>query len=406
MAISRREFLRRGAGGVTLAAASACMPTILARTARAACAAEPDGAILVLVQLTGGNDGLNTVVPFRDDVYRRSRPTLALSDREVMRLTDDVGLAPQLAPLREMYDEGWLGVVQNVGYPNPNRSHFESMDIWHCADPTRSERRNGWLGRAMRHAPELSALHLDDTALPLALRGDGVDVPSVSSLESFRLPGAGHTATQEAIAAAIEAACAGATAAAREAEYVRRTAVEACRHARRIQALGDGDSGSYPGFGLAQRLRDIAKLIGADLGPRVYYTSLGGFDTHARQKTVHPDLLSELGQSVKAFFDDLKAQGVAERVVLLTFSEFGRRVSENGSLGTDHGAAAPLFVIGPRARAGVHGAAPDLASLVDGDVAHRVDFRSVYAGLLQDWLKLDAAKIIGPAFSPLPLVRG
>lgn len=413
MSLTRREFLARSAaGGVTLGAASACFPEILARTARAAAQAalaghaDTAGRILVLVQLTGGNDGLSTVTPYRDEHYRRLRPTLALGRDEVLKLNDEVGLCPQLRPMKGLFDEGWLTVVQGVGYPNPNRSHFESMDIWHCCDPTLKERGTGWLGRALDGDAALLALHIDDAALPLALRGTRADVPSVGTIEDFRLAANGDARVRRALGALLESGkgVAGRGAAADDAEYIRRTAVSACENARRLEALPHGADEGYPGYGLARRLREISQLIAAEYGPRIFYTSLGGFDTHARQKTVHPALMDELGQSVAAFFADLKSKGLAERVVLLTFSEFGRRAEENASLGTDHGAAAPVFVAGPGVKGGVVGPAPDLSRLVEGDVPHAIDFRCVYAGLLERWLGIRPGPIVGAEFEALGVV--
>lgn len=418
MSLSRREFMLRS--GVTLAAASASLPEVLARTSLRLRGAPPDGRILVMLQLSGGNDGLNTVIPFRDDAYHRLRPTLAVTAGQVHKLTDAIGLHPRLDGLKALYDEGRLAVVQGVGYPNPNRSHFESMDIWHTADPTLAQRDTGWLGRAMERCPALHALHLDESPLPLALRGPGGDVPTVRTIESFRLEGgAGGSArrTIERVVAAEAAspseggssgregaADAGQRLAESDLQFVRRVAVSAVETARRLDGLPADAAGGYPDFGLARRLREIARLIAADFGPRIYYTTLGGFDTHARQNTLHPNLMAEVGRSVQAFYADLERQGLARRVLLLTFSEFGRRAAENASLGTDHGVAAPLFVCGPGVRAGVVGPTPDLSKLEDGDVPHAIDFRRVYATVLDRWLEVASADVLGRRFEGLDLI--
>jgi uncharacterized protein (DUF1501 family) len=406
MKINRREFLLHGAGGAALAATGLSVPRILARTAAAATRDDGAGRILVMVQLTGGNDGLNTVVPWRDDLYRFLRPTLGVQPGQVLRLNDDVGLAPQLGGLKSLFDDGWLSVVQGVGYPNANRSHFQSMDIWHTADPTLRSIETGWLGRVIEQQPGMEALHLDDAGLPLALRAAGVDVPSIRSIESFRLQGASDSQVRRAVEAAIGSSSSSSASAdaADDVEFVRRTAVAACANARRLEALPDEGAAGYPPFGLARRLREIARLIAAEFGPRIYYTSLGGFDTHARQNTVHPNLMSELGQSLRAFFDDLRDMGLAERVLLMTFSEFGRRAAENAGQGTDHGAAAPVFVACPRVSAGVLGPRPDLSALVDGDVPHAIDFRGIYATVLRDWLDVPPASVLGGRFETLPLI--
>lgn len=408
MAITRREFLKQTAGGITLATASLSFPSVFARTAAAATRTDPNGRILVMLQLSGGNDGLNTVIPYRDDRYYQLRPTLGVKRGEVITLDGELGLHPQLRGLKELFDDGWLSVVQGVGYPNPNRSHFQSMDIWHTGDPSLLNLQTGWLGRTLGHGRELHALHIDHEPLPLALRAEREDVPSVQSIESFRLQGGADAPASRVIEAILAGTGSASEPIARDPvglapglddlQFVRRTAVSACANARRLAALPPDSAASYPNFGLARRLHDIARLITADFGPRIFYTSLGGFDTHARQNTTHPNLMNELSSSVRAFFADLKQQGVADRVLLVTFSEFGRRAAENASLGTDHGAAAPLFVAGPAVRGGILGQRPDFSQLVDGDIPHGLDFRGVYATVLEDWLSIPATPILGGTF--------
>lgn len=416
MPLTRREFLERGSRSVTLAAAAMSFPNVLARTAAAATRVDPDGRILVLIQLTGGNDGLNTVIPHRHDLYRQLRPTLAVPRDQVLRLNDDIGLHPRLVGLKRLFDDGLLSIVQGVGYPNPNRSHFESMDIWHCADPSRERLETGWLGRVVERSRDCRALHLDHEPLPLALRAERADVPSVSSIESFRLQGDANTPTRRAISAILSRGASDdaksrnssstlSPSADDTLQFIRRTAVAACDNARRLDAIPAGHSAAYPNFGLATRLREIARLIAADYGPRIFYTSLGGFDTHARQDTMHPNLMAELGESVAAFFADLSDKHLADKVLLMTFSEFGRRAAENASLGTDHGAAAPLFVAGPVVRPGIVGDPPDLANLVDDDVPHTIDFRRVYAAILDRWLRVPSTDVLQGSWEPLDLLQ-
>lgn len=401
MKSSRREFLQSTLTGATLLAGGWSVPTFLARTAFAA-AHRKDDRILVIVQLTGGNDGLNTVVPFEDDAYHRARPTLAVAKNQVLRVSDTLGLHPELGGLRRLFDDGMLSVITNVGYENPDRSHFRSMDIWHTADPENPHRSTGWLGRAadQRQHPGAPpwALNLDDAALPLALHAERNATPSITSLDAFHLER--RAADLEEMIRAPRAA------ASPDLEFVQRTAIASCANARRLESVArqnDG-SGQYPPLRLAEKLRQIAALIAADFGPRVFYTSLGGFDTHARQALAHGPLLRELGQSVAAFYDDLRGNGLADRVVLMTFSEFGRRVNENAGRGTDHGAAAPMFVVGSSVRAGVIGAPPDLDHLLDGDVAPKTDFRSVYAAVLARWLEIDPTGVLGGRFAPAPIL--
>ncbi|MBL8878501.1 MAG: DUF1501 domain-containing protein [Phycisphaerales bacterium] len=402
MKTSRRVFLKSSIGGAALLAGGVSVPGFLARTARAA-TCETGQRILVVVQLTGGNDGLNTVVPFRDDIYARLRPTLRISDAQALRLTDDLGLHPEMRGLKKLFDHGQLSIINNVGYPNPDRSHFRSMDIWHTANLIPEDARDGWLGRVVdsesRETDAPGALHLASAALPLALRTQRQPVPSVESLEAFRLPD-GATDLAGLIAAPRPSA-------ADDLLYVQRVAVASCTNARRIESVlrNDRSDSSYPDFGLAGRLRQIAQLIGAEFGARVYYTSLDGFDTHARQALAHGPLLRELSESLAAFQADLAARGVAEQVLTMTFSEFGRRVAENGSQGTDHGAAAPMMVMGAACRAGVIGGPPKLDALVDGDVAHQIDFRSVYATVLDDWLQLKSTAILGKYHERLAICK-
>lgn len=394
--LSRRALLRSALGSTSLLAAGATLPDFLARTAWAV-APRRDDRILVVVQLTGGNDGLNMVAPYADDLYQAARPTLRVRPEQALRLDDHLGFNPEMPGLKQLFDQGRVGVVTNVGYPNPDRSHFRAMDIWHTADPEVRAPVDGWLGRFadLQNGGEDAApavLHLDHEALPIALTSRRTPVPSISNLNAFRLP---ETAGGWAQAVAAPRPDAGA-----ELQFVQRVAVAACANARRIEQIAHVDDGAanYPDFGLAQRLRQIAELVGANFGPRVYYTSLGGFDTHARQAPAHNALLRELSSSIAAFQADLESRGQAERVVLMTFSEFGRRIAENAGQGTDHGVAAPLLLVGGGIRAGVHGNAPDLRNTLDGDVRHETDFRAVYSAVLEQWLNVDPAAILGRKF--------
>lgn len=408
---SRREMLQSGLLSASLLATGAALPGFLLRTASAA-TPEPGGRVLVVVQLSGGNDGLNTVIPYRDDRYHKARPTLRIAADRVLKLEQDLGLHPDMTGFKRLYDEGLLGVLTNVGYPNPDRSHFRSMDIWHTALLNPEGARDGWLGRVVDRGEKTgdaadtsapAALHLDDQVIPLALQTQRTPVPSIRSIDAFRLHGDAEQ-LEKSLATPRSGTPGGS--AMDDLLFVQRTAISACANARRLDRVraGDSNGATYPGYALAANLRQIAQLIGADFGPRIFYTSLGGFDTHARQVLAHGPLLRELADSVAAFFDDLKARGLADRVVLLTFSEFGRRVAENAGQGTDHGAAAPLFVAGPAVRAGVHGNAPDLGRLLEGDLRHDVDFRSVYAALLDSWLDVPSRAILGDAFAPAAVI--
>src|SRR5262245_6277251 len=343
---------------------------------------------LVVLQLTGGNDALNMVVPHRQDAYYRLRPTLALPRASLLRLDDEHGLHPEMGELAALYAEGRVAVVHGVGYPNPNRSHFRSMEIWHTGDPDGPPGGTGWMGRladqiARRSPDALASLHIGSEVLPLALLGREYFAPSVRDETGFQLadPGRGFERRRDALTAGGSP---GSTLG-----FLRAAARQTYGAARELEAAAAAqESAAYPGFELARRLRLIARLSAADLGTRLYHVALGGFDTHARQAPAHAALLRELSQSLGAFERDLEARGASGRVLVLVFSEFGRRVEENASKGTDHGAGAPVLLVGGGVRGGTYGTAPDLTRLVEGDVPGTTDFRRIYATLEGRWLGL------------------
>ncbi len=435
MILSRRDLLAGGLKGCTLLASGLTIPRFLSRSALAMGGPDPDGRILVVLQLTGGNDGLNTLVPYRDDEYYKARPAIAVPRGQVLSLTDDLGVPPQMRGIKDLFDQGWLSVVQGVGYPNPNRSHFESMDIWHtcCAEAAKRD-GTGWLGRTLetltapaanRSAPAgdlsapaaamaatLPAIHVDGTDLPLALAARGVAVPTIDNPNDFKLdmldPGSGRSADALRRLAAPSTAASKSTPGAKSDDlmFIQRTMLTACDQAEQLAtAAKAGSGGDYPNYGLGEHLRLIANLIHAGVGARIYYTSLSGFDTHAKQKNHHAQLLSQVSQSIKAFFDDLRARGLADRVLLMTFSEFGRRVHENYSEGTDHGAAAPMLLVGPGVQGGIHGGKPGLTDLDDGDLRMATDFRSVYAAVLENWLRVGSDTILGGRYASVAALR-
>lgn len=398
---SRRQFLQRSAGAATILGSDYLLPRFLSESVQGV-QPDPEGRILILVQLSGGNDGLNMVVPYEDDRYHRLRPSLSQQASTVHPLQDGLGLHSDMRAMKDIWERGELRVVSNVGYPNPDRSHFRSMDIWHTARIDPEQAQTGWLGRAVDGwaqgtpgdigaAATPKALHLDSGPLPLALHARTRTVPSIASMDSFQLDG-----DVDKLASTI--------AAKREPGsddllYVQRTALAACNNAKRIASVVEQGQTrpAYPNFGLARRLKEIASLIASDFGPRIYYTSLGGFDTHARQALAHGPLLRELSESVAALQTDLKRDKLDDKVLLMTFSEFGRRVKENGSRGTDHGAAAPMFLVGAGAKGGISGGVPDLGNLLEGDIPHTCDFREVYATVLRDWLGVEPSAILGAA---------
>jgi uncharacterized protein (DUF1501 family) len=415
MNLSRRDLLRLGSS--SLLACGASVPLFLARTARAVAAgpgAKDKGRVLVVVQLDGGNDGLNTVVPFRDHDYRKARPRLRIAEKAVLKIDDRVGFHPALAGFAKLLEGRQLAVVQSVGYPNPNRSHFESMAIWHTAQLGARADAPGWLARALDRTPaapggDVPAVHLNSEARPQpqALAGGRRHVPSLDSLEQFRrrlgVPEAAGAAGQQAALDELAAAEHGRPGSLLN--FVERSAALSYGSSARLEkVVAAGPGADYPQSGLARRLRVIAQLIQAGLTTSTYYTQLGGFDTHSNQANLHAGLLFELGSALRAFVGDLARSGDGERVVVLVFSEFGRRLAENGSAGTDHGTAAPVFLAGPAVQAGLHGPHPNLRDLADGDPKFAIDFRRVYATLLDRWLGCPAEAVLGAKFQHLPLL--
>jgi uncharacterized protein (DUF1501 family) len=412
MTFTRRDFLRS-----TLVTCGGTVPLFLARSAHLL-GDQPNqagsGRVLVVIQLDGGNDGLNTVVPYQDDVYRRSRPQLAVPPGEVHRLDDRLGLHPALTNLRRLHEDGQLAIVQSVGYPNPNRSHFESMAIWQTARLTPRGERAGWLARCLDHrfpgpGGDTPALQVGEAAIPQALYGSRRHVPSLADLEQFRrrlgiadlrLAGQQRAALDQIMD--HERGAPGSLL-----QFVQHTAKATYATSARLDVVvGAIHAGAnYPDSGLARRLRLIAQLISTGLGTSIYYTQLSGFDTHANQQYTHANLLSELAGALKAFLDDLRQAREAGRVLVLVFSEFGRRLAENASGGTDHGTAAPVFLLGSAVRPGLHGPYPNLTDLVDGDPRHAVDFRRIYATILDQWVQCPSRAILGGVFAPLPIVR-
>lgn len=438
---TRREFLGSTLLGVGTAGTLPAFvtSTIAALQHRAAAQSAPvtanDGRILVILQLAGGNDGLNTVVPFADDAYHRARGSIGLPIPSLLKLDDTTALAPSLSGLRSLYEDGRLAIVQGVGYPNPNRSHFRSTEIWQCATDADKVSRTGWLGRyfdnACTGAPNPTiGVSLSDQA-PQSFRASHHPGIALSSPELYRWAHGQDAALEEAFAAlnapgdpdeasmdgsSIEMLAGGKSGDATHASesplaFLERTALNAQVSSEKVRAVATkaGNSeASYPAAGrLSQSLRLVAQMIAGGLPTRVYYVSHGGFDTHNNQggeRGTHQNLLRQMDQSITAFVKDLQARKLYDQVTLMTFSEFGRRVRENGSGGTDHGTAAPLFVLGGAVKGGLLGQAPSLTDLDHGDLKHSVDFRSVYASILHQCLGTNPVDVLGRAFPSLPLI--
>ncbi|HEV3115468.1 MAG TPA: DUF1501 domain-containing protein [Gemmataceae bacterium] len=415
--ITRRDFLKLS----TLLACGTTVPTFLARSASALAAQgkqDAKGRVLLVVQLDGGNDGLNTVVPYEDDIYRKSRPELHLAANRLHKIDDHIGLHTSLEGFSKLLQNQELAIVQSVGYPNPNRSHFEAMAVWHSAQLQPGRESPGWLARGLNHrlrnaGQDVPALSISEGDVPRALAGSRQHVPSLASLEQFRrrlgVPDSVGAQAQRLALDEISRQEDGAPGSLLQ--FIQRSTVISYASSARLEEVMRGRAAptGYPeSYPLAQRLKLISQLLKAGLSTSIYYTRLGGFDTHANQEQTHSSLLRQLADSLRAFLNDMNKSGEGKRILVLVFSEFGRRLAENASSGTDHGTAAPVFLLGRGVTAGKHGPYPNLKDLDDGgDPKHAVDFRQVYATLLDEWLGCPSEVVLGEKFAHVPLiVRG
>jgi uncharacterized protein (DUF1501 family) len=414
---TRRTFLRNG---LSLLAVAPTVPTFLDRTMSAlALAADgsrvqgpsgKDGKILIVLQLSGGNDGLNTVIPYADDAYHRVRPQLGHAPDAVIKIDDYLGLHPNLALLKKLYDQGLMSIVQGVGYPNPNRSHFRSMDIWHTAQPDRDIVTTGWLGRYFDNTCKGDDPHVGvslSERLPLAMQGERIQPLSFEKPETYRYMGRDLQRYIELNKANKTSATDKSITPQSQLDFLRRTAMDAQLSSDEILRMtrAHAPAATYPFGEFGAGLRTIAAMINGGLPTRVYYVSLGSFDTHAQERNTHDRLMQQLAEGLAAFWSDLAAQKNDDRVLMMTFSEFGRRVEQNASGGTDHGAAAPMLLFGKSIHPGLIGKHPSLTDLDQGDLKYAIDFRSVYAGVLEKWLVTPAAPILGAGFEPLAIVK-
>lgn len=407
MRTTRREFLQQAAVFSALGFA----PQFLARAADPAVNAIQgfkDDRVLVVVQLGGGNDGLNTLVPYGDDAYYRARPKLGLPKDKLLPLNDHLALNAKLEGLMRLHDNGKLGIVQGVGYPNPDRSHFRSMEIWHTASDADQFLGHGWIGRYFDNC-------CDGTARPQAGMAVGPERPQAFegargfgiASENPRRFGweTGDLFDDEHLFEAVNTPASGAP---DTLDFLRHTAMNALHGSRQVRAAAERGKVSAqvqaPQRRSINQLDTVAGLIRGGLETRIYYVSTSGFDTHSNQLTQHDGLLGNVGEALAKFQAQLEADGTADRVTTMVFSEFGRRVQENGSAGTDHGTAAPLFLIGNHVRPGLHGKTPSLTDLDDGDLKYTTDFRGIYASLLEDWFAADAEKILNHRFDKVPLI--
>ncbi len=386
--MERRKFLKNSA----LASTALMVPSFLKGSVHNNTSRSRSGKILVVVQLSGGNDGLNTVIPHGNDIYYKSRPTLAIPKQKVIKLNDELGWNPNLAALRSVYDQGQMSIINSVGYPNPDRSHFRSMDIWHTASDSSEFLSSGWIGRYLdNHCSGCDiphyALEMDDT-LTLALKGierSGFAVGNLNQLkktnDNLFLKALGQQAHQEEENVA----------------YLYKTMIDTQSSANYLHKKSRVHKSkiNYPINGFAKDLKQISELITADTDTRIYYVTLSGFDTHANQLNQQGRLLKQYAEAMSVFIKDLKQNNLLDDTLIMTFSEFGRRVKQNGSRGTDHGTANNVFLMGGNLRnKGFYNDAPDLVNLDKGDLKFQIDFRNIYANILEDWLGAKTSGIL------------
>ncbi|MHC4952735.1 MAG: DUF1501 domain-containing protein [Planctomycetota bacterium] len=405
--LDRRNFLGHGIAGLGGLSLASTAPSFLSFSSSVLAAEEAkNDRVLVVLQLSGGNDGLSTVVPTGDDAYYKNRPTMAIKKGDALKLNDYSGFHPVMKRMHAIHGEGELAIVQGASYPNPNRSHFKAMDIWHTADARGRGVDTGWLGRTVDSCcpksedPNL-VVNLGQ-AVPYALEAKKHKPVSFTDPRNYRWTGSDNDKGEfEKLNRPVTAA--------EQIEWLHRVSVDAQGSSDAIRAAARDyrPKVQYPGAGrqrLGADLRTVAALIRAKLSTRVYYVSFGGFDTHNNQLGRHTQLMTQLDGALGAFWADLKAQGIADRVCVMVFSEFGRRVKENASRGSDHGVAGPMFLLGQNVKGGVHAKHPSLTDLDRGDLKMSCDFRSVYQSVLEDWIQTDPVKVLGRRFPPLPLL--
>ena len=402
MATTVPLFMQRSAEGIMIPLGSLV-------TSRAGV---PDDHVLVVIQLAGGNDGLNTVIPYGSREYYTNRSQIAIGEPSSTKYNagaalsisgaDGYGLHPNLTGLLDLMENGQAAIVQGVGYPNPNRSHFTSTDIWHTGN--HSGQGYGWLGRYFDNTcsgqPNPKGSIAIGNRAPLALHGSTQKAVNFETEELFRWAGSSGDASLEELYDNINRQeKANNSKEDSQLDFLVRTSLDAQVSSDRIRAAVSKEPlVRYPSGQLAQQLQLIASMIRADLPTRVYYASLGGFDTHANQLNSHANLMRQLGDTLNAFQQDLGKQGNTGKVMTMVFSEFGRRVAQNGSAGTDHGTAGPMYLFGPMVKPGLLGQHPSLTELDRGDLIFNVDFRSVFATILEQWLKADSTKVLGRRF--------
>lgn len=396
MKVSRRKFI----GTSALASAALFLPEFI-RAAGLRMKETFNGKRLIVIQLSGGNDGLNTLIPFEDDLYYRLRPSLSLASDQIIKINDSAAWNNALMPIHKLFENGDVAVMNRVGYPNPDFSHFRSMDIWHSASGSEKTINSGWVGRYLdsqcHDCRAHTAIEFDDT-LSMVMKGEKSFGLAVNNPEQFyRMTASLFKSNDFTYGSTGNEVL----------DYMYKVMADSKESAVVIKEKYDvkESTATYPGNAFGKDLKTIASLITAGLDTTFYYVSLNGFDTHINQKNNHNNLLKTLAEGISALCQDLKRKNEFGNTLIMVFSEFGRRVKQNASNGTDHGAANVMFLIGGSLKQkGILNPVPDLSKLDNGNLTYEVDFRSVYATILSNWLSADAEKIIGRKLEKLDFV--
>lgn len=396
--MDRRDFLKRS----TLASSLVFVPSFV-KAFETYASSKFGYKRLVIIQLAGGNDGLNTIVPFTNDDYYRNRPSIGISKNDTLKITDELGFHSSLKPLKSLYDQGYLSIINNVGYPNPNRSHFRSTDIWQTASNSNQYLQTGWVGRYLDNFAKhpYNAIEIDDS-LSLALKGQNINGIATKN------PNILYRTSQDPYFKNVLNYYQDEHLSEHNLGYLYQTMISAESSAKYIfeKYKTTSNNKTYQNNEFANQLRTMSRLINSGIDTKVFYTSLGGFDTHAGQVNTQTRLLKIYAEAIEAFVNDLKQQGTFNDTLILTFSEFGRRVKQNAANGTDHGAANNLFIIGNQLkRPGFYNELASLSNLDDnGDLKYTVDFRSVYATVLDKWLEVKDDQILNKSFSKMNFI--
>ena len=401
--MKRRDFLRNTA----LASGAFMVPAFLKPLEAMAMGDITGYKNLVIIQLSGGNDGLNTIVPYCNDIYYQKRSVIAIKETDVIGLNDMQGLNPNMIALKEIYDQGWMSIINSVGYPNPDRSHFRSMDIWQTASDSNQFLTNGWIGRYLDatcqnniHQNPYTAIEVDDT-LSLAMKGAKMKAIAVQD------PNKLFQATREPFFKDLVHSQNSEHLNEDNLGYLYKTMIETYSSADYIQKTSKtyNVTATYPSTQFGNQLKTISKFINSGLQTRVYYVSLSGFDTHVGQQDQQGRQLKTYSEGVAAFIKDLKQTNKLDDTLVMTFSEFGRRVEQNASNGTDHGTANNIMIYGGKLnKAGIYNTAPDLVTLDNGDLKYQVDFRDVYATVLDKWLNVNNNLVLNKTFTGLDFI--